>query len=175
MRNHLLPQENKGQVLVIFAVSLLVLLVFIGLAIDGSQLFLNYTRLKRAVDASAVAAANDFKRGSSLDRMEKAALEILLMHQIDTSTVSIRVFMCDADGDGNRDASLATDVPEFYKLCPATGTAKEADLRARLREFAHLLCQPAGDPDHPHLHHGSGRSGAGRPGDRAGYFRVDGA
>ena len=79
------PQENKGQVLVIFAVSLLVLLIFIGLAIDGSQLYLNYTRLKRAVDAAAVAAANDFRRGSTLDQMESAALEILEMHQIDTS------------------------------------------------------------------------------------------
>ncbi len=71
MRNHSLPQENKGQVLVIFAISLLVLLVFIGLAIDGSQLFLNYTRLKRAVDAAAVAAANDFRRGTTLDEMER--------------------------------------------------------------------------------------------------------
>ena len=119
------PQENKGQVLVIFAVSLLVLLVFIGLAVDGSQLFLNYTRLKRAVDAAAVAAANDFKRGSTLDRMEKAALEILSMHQIDTTTVSIRVFMCDADGDGARDPGLATTVPEFYRLCPASGLQKK--------------------------------------------------
>ena len=133
MRNYLSPPKNKGQVLVIFAVSLLVLLVFIGLAIDGSQLFLNYTRLKRAVDASAVAAANDFKRGSTLDRMEKAALEILLMHQIDTNSVSIRVFMCDSvnnitgnpPADGIRDPSLQTDVPEFWRLCPASGLQKK--------------------------------------------------
>jgi Flp pilus assembly protein TadG len=125
MRKPSLPQENKGQVLVIFAVSLLVLLIFIGLAVDGSQLFLNYTRLKRAVDAAAVAAANDFKRGSNLDRMDKAALEILNMHQIDTTTVQIKVYMCDQDGDGVRDASLATEVPEFYKLCPATGLQKK--------------------------------------------------
>jgi Flp pilus assembly protein TadG len=125
MQKPLLPQKHKGQVLVIFAVSLLVLLVFIGLAVDGSQLFLNYTRLKRAVDASAVAAANDFKRGSNLDRMEKAALEILNMHQIDTTTVSIRVYMCDANGDGSVDPNLATEVPEFYRLCPTSGLQKK--------------------------------------------------
>ena len=133
MRNHLLPQENKGQVLVIFAISLLVLLVFIGLAVDGSQLFLNYTRLKRAVDAASVAAANDFRRASTLDEMDKAALEILNMHQIDTQTVQIKVYMCDEvnnttglpPGDGIRDPNLATEVPEFYKLCPASGLQKK--------------------------------------------------
>ena len=77
MRNPPPPQENKGQVLVIFAGALLVLLIFIGLAIDGSQLYLNYTRLKRAVDAAAIAAANDFRRGTPLESMKSAALEIL--------------------------------------------------------------------------------------------------
>ena len=132
MQNKLFPQKNNGQVLVIFAVSLLVLLIFIGLAVDGSQLFLNYTRLKRAVDAAAVAAANDFRRSSTLDQMDKAALEILAMHQVD-GAVNIKVYMCDAvnnttglpPADGLRDPALATEVPEFYKLCPASGLQKK--------------------------------------------------
>ncbi len=136
MQNKPSPQKNNGQVLVIFAVSLLVLLIFIGLAVDGSQLFLNYTRLKRAVDAAAVAAANDFRRASTLDEMDKAALEILAMHQVDTGpsgAVNIKVYMCDAvnnttgnpPADGIRDPGLATEVPEFYKLCPASGLQKK--------------------------------------------------
>jgi hypothetical protein len=117
----IIPKEEKGQVLVILAVSLMVLLIFIGLAIDGTELFLNYTRLKRSVDAAAVAAANDFKRGSTLTRMTDAATEILTLHQVDTSTVAIKVYMCDADGDGSRDFGLNAEVPEFFNMCPAPG------------------------------------------------------
>ena len=125
MRNPPFPQKNKGQVLVIFAGALLVLLIFIGLAIDGSQLYLNYTRLKRAVDAAAVAAANDFRRGTTLDQMQSAALEILDMQQVDTSTVAIKVYVCDNNADGVRDASLQTEAPEFYNLCPASGLQRK--------------------------------------------------
>jgi len=117
-------KKENGQVLVIWAVSAFAILIFIGLAIDGTTLFLNYTRLKRAVDSAAVAAANDFKRGSTLVRMKQAALEILAMQQVDTST-DIRVFMCDADGNGATDPSLETDVPEFFSKCPKAGQTQK--------------------------------------------------
>ena len=101
------------------------LLIFIGLAIDGSQLYLNYTRLKRAVDAAAVAAANDFRRGTTLDQMQSAALEILDMQHVDTSTVAIKVYVCDNNADGVRYASLQTEAREFYNLCPASGLQRK--------------------------------------------------
>lgn len=121
----LFRRAEKGQILVIVAIAMVALLVVTGLAIDGTQLFLNYTRLKRAVDAGAVAAANDFKRGRSVDEMEQAALEILQMHQLDLSIVNIRVFICDEDGDGIRDTSLISVVPDFYNSCPASGLQKK--------------------------------------------------
>ncbi len=135
MQNKLFPQKNNGQVLVIFAVSLLVLLIFIGLAVDGSQLFLNYTRLKRAVDAAAVAAANDFRRSSTLDQMDKAALEILAMHQVDTGpsgAVNIKVYMCDV----NNTTGLTGDdsaIPAWRPRCPSfTSYARPRALQKKL-------------------------------------------
>ena len=108
-------EGERGQVVILMLIAMgLFIFGAIGLAIDGAQLFMNYTRLKRAVDAAAVAAANDFKRGTTLDRMENAALEILNMHQIDTSTVEIRVYMCDNDGDG---------VPNGTDLCPSENSS----------------------------------------------------
>ncbi len=127
-------KNEKGQVLVIVAAAMITLLVVIGLAIDGTLLFLNYTRLKRAVDAAAVAAANDFKRGSTTVRMKADALEILKMHQFDTSDLSrldLNVYICDANGDGVRDANLQTEVPDFYNACPNTSKTP-ADLPRKL-------------------------------------------
>jgi len=52
----------RGQILVVFAVTLLALVFFVGLAIDAGSLYVTYGHLKRAVDAASVAAANSFKR-----------------------------------------------------------------------------------------------------------------
>lgn len=106
--------------IVIFAVSLLALIFFVGLAIDAGSLYVTYGNLKRSVDAAAVASANDFKRGESVANMQLAAAEVLLLNNVDMSSVNLQVYICDADGDGVRDAGLATTVPVFYARCPDT-------------------------------------------------------
>lgn len=77
-----LPRQprSEGQILVIFAVAFLVLLFFIGLAIDAGSLYVTYGHLKRAVDAGAVAAANTFKRGENLASMTAATEEVMILH-----------------------------------------------------------------------------------------------
>lgn len=121
------PPVRKGQALVIFAVALLALVVFIGLAIDAGSVYVSYGQLKRAVDAAAVAAANDFKRGTEgmtmadrLALMTAAADEVLDLHNVDMTTVDLVVVVCDSDGDGIRDADLQTNYPNFYGHCPNT-------------------------------------------------------
>lgn len=114
------PRHSQGQVLVIFAISLLALLFVVGLAVDAGSIYMTYGQLKRAVDASAVSAANNFKRGETTAQMKSAATEILGLHGIDLSTVDLQVYICDEDKDGNRDASLQTTQPEFYQRCPDT-------------------------------------------------------
>ena len=88
-----------------------------GLAIDAGVLYITYGQLKRAVDAAAVAAANEFKRGSTLASMREAADEELRFHNINTGA-DLDLYICDADGDGIRDAALQTAVPTFYDRCP---------------------------------------------------------
>jgi hypothetical protein len=117
MRKTKTGRKEKGQILVIMAIAMAVLLIFIGLAIDGSQLFLNYTRLKRAVDAGVVAAANDFKKDGSLTRMKESALEILGMQQVSDS-VDVQIYTCES-------ANIDTLVPEFYAICPKPGQDKK--------------------------------------------------
>jgi len=117
-----------GQVLVIFAVSLVVLLLFVGLALDAGSMYVTYGQLKRALDAAAVAAANNFKRmetGITMiqrrEYMRQTALEVLRLHNVDVSRVTLDIFVCDLNEDGVTDADLQTTLPEFYRRCPAPG------------------------------------------------------
>jgi hypothetical protein len=120
-------QHSRGQVLVIFALSLFALLMVVGLAIDAGSIYITYGELKRAVDASAVSAANNFKRGETVEQMQSAALEILGMHEIDLAKVELQVYICDSDADGLRDELLLEKEPEFYRRCPDTSaTGKES-------------------------------------------------
>ncbi len=116
-------KRSRGQVLVIFAVSLLALLFFVGLAVDAGVAYVSYGQLKRAVDAAAVAAANNFKRGARYEEMVAASLEVLKAHNIDTSpsVLDLNVLICDRDGDNQTDASLETEHPQFFALCPKPG------------------------------------------------------
>lgn len=117
-----LKDKPRGQVLVIFAVSLLALLFFVGLAIDSGVAYVSYGQLKRAVDAASVAAANNFKRGAKYEEMVAATLEVIKLHNIDTSPerLHLEVYICDLDQNNQTDPDLATKKPEFFAICPDT-------------------------------------------------------
>ncbi len=117
-----LQTKPRGQVLVIFAVSLLALL----LAIDSGVAYVSYGQLKRAVDAASVAAANNFKRGASYEEMVAATIEVIKLHNVDTdpNKLNLKVFICDKDQNNITDPDLSTLKPEFFAICP--DTSKEA-------------------------------------------------
>lgn len=109
--------RESGQALVLLAVSFLALLAFIGLVTDAGSLYITYTQLKRAVDAAAVAAANNVKittPGESYSarkqRVTEAARELLSLHEINDLTL-LEVYLCD-------DASKPAD---FAAMCPSPG------------------------------------------------------
>ena len=116
------PARSRGQVIVIFAVSLVALLLFVGLALDAGVVYVSYGQLKRAVDSAAVSAATNFKRNKTLDEMEASVLETLVLHNVnpDPALLQLEVRVCDSDSDGVRDAALATEEPAFYATCPDT-------------------------------------------------------
>lgn len=123
--------RTRGQVIVIFAVTLLAMLFFTGLAIDAGSLYITYGQLRRAIDAAAVAAANDFKQEGPgiiippITRMKAASMEVMKLHNLDETTMDLNLYVCDSDGDNVRDASLQTDQPSFYNQCPDTGAGED--------------------------------------------------
>jgi hypothetical protein len=109
------PGAKRGQSLVIIALAFVALLAFVGLVIDVGSLYITYTQLKRAVDAAAVAAANNIKfpHASAAERklrITEAAREMLAFHDI-TGVNEIIVYLC-------TDSGLP---PDFDALCPAPG------------------------------------------------------
>ncbi len=131
--------KSQGQILVIFGISLLALLFFVGLALDAGSLYITYGHLKRAVDSAAIAAANEFKRGANSTAMAYTAEEVMNLMNTDMSTLNLQLYVCDEKDnslygtpayatsvtpDGLRDQYLSTEVPQFYARCPDTTTGE---------------------------------------------------
>jgi Flp pilus assembly protein TadG len=58
--------RERGQVLVMFACFLVVLLLFVGMGIDLGFAYITQARLSKAVDAAALAAMNNYYQGTAL-------------------------------------------------------------------------------------------------------------
>ncbi len=106
------PRRENGQSLIILALTFVAMLAFIGLVIDVGSLYVTYTQLKRAVDAAAVAAANNIKNTSPSAEVRKnklieSARELLTLHNV-TDVSTLKVYICTDSG-----------IPsEFHDLCP---------------------------------------------------------
>ena len=111
-------RKERGQAIVITAVAFLAILAFAGLVTDAGSLYLNFTRLKRGLDAAAVAAANNIK-DSSLPQAQRdayireSAREMLALNNI-ADIYTLETYTCD-------DAGLPAD---FASICPAMGEDK---------------------------------------------------
>ncbi len=129
MRKTFPRKAEKGQTWIIMAVAVTVLIIFMGFAIDSAILFSNYTKLKRAVDAAAVSAANEYKVKNAKINVDDpinlpmlkgyltaAAQEMLTMHDLDMTAnkIKLEVYICD-------DANIQTLAPPLYAMCPASG------------------------------------------------------
>jgi hypothetical protein len=109
-------QKSKGQALVILAISFLAILAFVGFAVDAGSLYITYTQLKRAVDAAAVAAANNIKvhtpgetNAQRKVKIYQSALEMLKLNQV-SNINSLQVYMCNDTGKPAEFASICPDV-----------------------------------------------------------------
>ena len=85
----LLSRKPKGQVAVLFAFVALGLIAVIGLTIDLGVVFLNYTNLRRAVDAASLAGASKYRLNVSHAEMETIATEFLKLNGVNDPSVVI--------------------------------------------------------------------------------------
>ena len=89
-------EKPKGQVLVLVALIFLILIAFIGLAIDVGMVFVNYTNLRRAVDAAALAGASKYRLNVTQAEMEAIADDFLELNGVDDGTAVVTTCETDA-------------------------------------------------------------------------------
>lgn len=70
----------QGQVLVVVAILFIILMLFVGLAIDLGRAYIALTRMQRSVDAASLAAASQFREGRSMDEMVAISCETMAMN-----------------------------------------------------------------------------------------------
>ena len=123
--------EAQGQALILLAISFFALLAFIGLVTDVGSIYVSYTQLQRAIDAAAVAGANNMKLPQGTDfktKIEQAALEILDLHNV-TGISDLEVYICD-------DSGLPA---EFSSVCAGGDPRKLVYIRATQQSPVYFL------------------------------------
>jgi len=116
-------RHERGQVLVIVTLSVIGLVAAVGLTVDVGLLYLNHGKLRRAVDAAALAATAQFREGYDISDYEKAALEFLVLNGINDPTAVVEI--CDP---GNPDPAICSDPPRKLVRVRATSTMQLAFL-----------------------------------------------
>jgi hypothetical protein len=105
---------ERGQVLVVMIIAFTALLAFVGMVTDIGAVYVTFTQLKRAVDAAAVAAANNIKNPDLDDEVRKTQIEMAAKEMLDFHNVtdidSLETYICD-------DTGLPA---EFDQACPDT-------------------------------------------------------
>jgi hypothetical protein len=132
-------RRERAQTLIIVAGIFVALLAFIGLVTDVGSIYLTWTQLKRAVDAAAVAAANNMKtsdpnltNAARKAYMTEAARETLALNGV-TDVAELVLYTCD---------DVATLDPNhiLVRMCPTTqGARKLAWVQAKQRVPVYFL------------------------------------
>ncbi|MCC7206732.1 MAG: hypothetical protein IT323_05470 [Anaerolineae bacterium] len=89
-------RTRNGQSIVILAFAFIVLIAFVGIAVDVALLFVRYSALRRAVDSAAIAAAGQVREGTDYATLQAVAEQFVgLQGSIDTD--SVRVETCETE------------------------------------------------------------------------------
>lgn len=98
MKKNQRPTE-RGQAIVLIAMAIIALIAVIGLMLDGGILFIEYARLKRAIDSASVAAALQYRQGFTNNQLQQhlvdAATEFLRLNQSDVSNITVDTYLND--------------------------------------------------------------------------------
>jgi hypothetical protein len=114
---------ERGQSVVLFALLFVALASFIGLVTDVSSVYLQYAHLKRGVDAAALSAAAQYRKGTSANELELAAKEFLALNNIDPNRITVQVWTCQDVYDSDPDVD-----PVFIETCPEEGSTDRRKL-----------------------------------------------
>lgn len=94
VRKRLLKKE-KGQILILVALAIVGIVAAVGLSLDVGMIFIENARLRRAVDAAALAAALQYREGYTVDQLTRSAVEFLRLNGVTDPDATVDT--CDTD------------------------------------------------------------------------------
>jgi hypothetical protein len=98
--------------MVLIALAFIGLAAFIGLTVDVGILFIQIGHLRRAVDSSSLAAANQFREGRTVAEIEAAADEFINLNSLNPANAVI--FICDITDPTPGNTNVYHDI----NICP---------------------------------------------------------
>lgn len=88
-------RDQAGQSIVLLAIAFIALIAFTGLVTDISVMFVRYSSLRRTIDASAIAAAQQIREGTDYGTVAFTAREFILLHGLEPDKVWVET--CETD------------------------------------------------------------------------------
>jgi Flp pilus assembly protein TadG len=119
MLKKFLRNSERGQAIILIAFAIIGMVAMVGLMTDGGIMLVEYARLKRGIDAAAVASAQQFRKNFTADDLKNAATNFLKANQSDVASVKIET--CDYPGT-DHDTSLCSTDGTKRKLVRVTAT-----------------------------------------------------
>lgn len=103
-----LRAKDHGQAILIIALAMVGVVAFVGMMVDGGVLFIEYGKLKKGIDAAAIASAQQFRKGFQGSDLSSAAQNFLTLNG---TSATINVYRCGRtkDGSGNYTVDMPTD------------------------------------------------------------------
>ncbi|TFH33328.1 MAG: hypothetical protein E4G99_11550, partial [Anaerolineales bacterium] len=127
-------RRERGQAMVLIALAFVGLAAFIGLTVDAGILFIQIGHLRRAVDASSIAAANQFREGRTLAEIEAAAEEFIDLNSLNSANADI--FLCDIGDPTASNTNSYHDVTLCPKDTDSDGIHDDSAFRKYVRVVA---------------------------------------
>ncbi len=99
---------DRGQAILIIALAMVGLVAFVGMMTDGGVLLIEYGKLKRGIDAAAIASAQQFRAGFQGADLATAAQNFLILNEAEADNIII--YRC---GKDENDVDLPVDADGF--------------------------------------------------------------
>lgn len=96
---NLINRSERGQAIIIIAFAMVGLVAIVGLMTDAGIMLIEYAKLKRGLDAAAIASASQFRKGFTAADLVTAAQEFLILN--DAEAQSIIIYRCKRDYETN--------------------------------------------------------------------------
>jgi Flp pilus assembly protein TadG len=132
-------RQESGQSVILLAIGFIALVAFVGITTDVALMFVRYSQLSRAVDAAAIAAANQMRQDRTYANLGIAARQFIELYGL--NPVQVLVDTCVSTDKTDIELCGASGERESEKLVRVTAQVESPTAFMRLLGFNNFLLQ----------------------------------